>query len=113
MEVMQQLDWTCRTQRHHLCATPDHKPAATMSTLLSAGHLPPNRHDDLDNYDVGDDDPFATPSPPSSPPPPKKKRKEPASASQGQGGGGGLGIDEEVSVAKRARLPNVKLDEDR
>ncbi|KZZ88493.1 replication fork protection component Swi3 [Moelleriella libera RCEF 2490] len=77
-----------------------------MSTLLSAGHLPPNRHDDLDNYHVGDD-PFATPSPPSSPPP--KKRKEPASASQG----GGLGIDEEVSVAKRARLPNVKLDEDR
>ncbi|KAK2591460.1 chromosome segregation in meiosis-related protein [Conoideocrella luteorostrata] len=73
-----------------------------MSTLISAGQLPPNRHDDLDNYNVNDfDDPFATPSPPSSP----KKRKEPSSQ--------GLGIDEEVSVQKRARAPNVKLDEDR
>ncbi|GAO13584.1 hypothetical protein UVI_02015430 [Ustilaginoidea virens] len=70
-----------------------------MPTLLSAGQLPPNRHDDLENYDV--DDPFATPSPPSSP----KKRKEPSSQ--------GLGIDHEVSVQKRARPPNVKLDEDR
>lgn len=73
-----------------------------MSTLLSAGQLPPNRHDDLDNYGIDEfDDPFASPSPPSSP----KKRKEPASQ--------GLGIDEEVSVQKRARVPNVKLDEER
>lgn len=62
---------------------------------------PSNRHDDLDNYDVGDlsDDPFASPSPPS------KKRKEPDES--------GLGIDQEVSVQKRARVPNVKLDEER
>lgn len=71
-----------------------------MSILLSAGQLPPNRHDDLDNYDLSDD-PFASPSPPSS----AKKRKEPASQ--------GLGIDEEVSVQKRARPPAVKLDEER
>ncbi|KAI8681960.1 Chromosome segregation in meiosis protein [Fusarium keratoplasticum] len=56
----------------------------------------------LDNYDVDDfsDDPFASPRPESS----SKKRKEPDS---------GLGIDEEVDVKKRARAPNVKLDEDR
>ncbi|KAM0547872.1 hypothetical protein ACHAPJ_010219 [Fusarium lateritium] len=56
----------------------------------------------LDNYDVDDfsDDPFASPPPESS----TKKRKEPDS---------GLGIDEEVDVKKRARVPNVKLDEER
>lgn len=61
----------------------------------------PARHDDLDNYDVGylSDDPFRSPSPPS------RKRKEPEKS--------GLGIEEEVSVQKRARVPNVKLDEDR
>ncbi|KAG5995110.1 hypothetical protein E4U54_002930 [Claviceps lovelessii] len=73
-----------------------------MSTLLSAGQLPPHRHDDLENYGLDDfDDPFATPSPPSSP----KKRKEPSSQ--------GLGIDEEVSVQRRARVPRVKLDDER
>jgi replication fork protection complex subunit Csm3/Swi3 len=63
---------------------------------------PPPRHDDIDNYNVDDlsDDPFASPTPPGSP----KKRKEPDS---------GLGIDEEVSVKKRARGPAVKLDEER
>ncbi|KAF5678505.1 replication fork protection complex subunit csm3 swi3 [Fusarium heterosporum] len=56
----------------------------------------------LDNYDVDDfsDDPFASPPPE----PSTKKRKEPDS---------GLGIDEEVDVKKRARIPNVKLDEER
>ncbi|KAM0425025.1 hypothetical protein ACHAPT_009826 [Fusarium lateritium] len=56
----------------------------------------------LDNYDVDDfsDDPFESPPPESS----SKKRKEPDS---------GLGIDEEVDVKKRARAPNVKLDEER
>ncbi|KAF4975717.1 hypothetical protein FZEAL_7534 [Fusarium zealandicum] len=55
----------------------------------------------LENYDVDDfsDDPFASPPPESS-----KKRKEPDS---------GLGIDQEVDVKKRARAPNVKLDEER
>ncbi|KAF4336934.1 replication fork protection complex subunit Csm3 Swi3 [Fusarium beomiforme] len=56
----------------------------------------------LDNYDVDDfsDDPFASPPPDAA----KKKRKEPDS---------GLGIDEEVDVKKRARVPTVKLDEER
>lgn len=59
------------------------------------------RHDDIDNYNVGDlsDDPFRSPSPP----PTSKKRKE----------GDDVEIDEAVSVQKRARVPNVKLDEDR
>ncbi|KAK5999106.1 Chromosome segregation in meiosis protein 3 [Cladobotryum mycophilum] len=62
------------------------------------------RADDLDNYGIDDFDddenPFASPSSPG----PSKKRKEPDS---------GLGIDQEVSIQKRARVPNVKLDEDR
>ncbi|KAF4119468.1 replication fork protection complex subunit Csm3/Swi3 [Geosmithia morbida] len=60
------------------------------------------RHDDIDNYDAGDlsDDPFLTPSPQAS-----KKRKD--------GPQSGLGIDKEVSVQKRVRVPNIKLDEDR
>lgn len=61
------------------------------------------KHDDLDNYDVGDfsDDPFTSPPPADAS---NKKRKEPDS---------GLGIDEEVNVQKRVRVPNVKLDEER
>lgn len=72
-----------------------------MMPSATADSIPLSRHDDLDDYDVGDlsDDPFRSPSPPS------KKRKEPDQS--------GLGIDEEVSVQKRARIPNVKLDEDR
>lgn len=61
--------------------------------------------DDLDNYfmdgDV-DDDPFASPKPEDNSK--SNKRKEP---------GDGLGIDEEVSVAKKARVPRIKLDQDR
>ncbi|KAG6355488.1 hypothetical protein INS49_003450 [Diaporthe citri] len=59
--------------------------------------------DDLDNYfmdgDV-DDDPFASPKPEDK----WNKRKEP---------GDGLGIDEEVSVAKKTRVPRIRLDQDR
>ena len=61
--------------------------------------------DAIDNYfPDGDDfeDPFASPT--NSPTQSPAKRKEPD---------GGLGIDEEVSVAKRARVPRVKLDETR
>ncbi|KAL2277922.1 hypothetical protein FJTKL_15055 [Diaporthe vaccinii] len=61
--------------------------------------------DDLDNYfmdgDV-DDDPFASPKPEDNSK--SNKRKEP---------GDGLGIDEEVSVAKKARVPRIKLDQER
>lgn len=58
--------------------------------------------DDIDDYDVGDlsDNPFATPSPNNEA---KKRKAQPA----------GLGLDEEVSVQKRARVPNVKLDEEK
>lgn len=53
----------------------------------------------LDDYGLDDlsDNPFASPSPPSA----AKKRKEAPS---------GLGIDEEVTVEKRARAPRIKLD---
>ncbi|TFA98994.1 Chromosome segregation in meiosis protein 3 [Trichoderma ghanense] len=68
--------------------------AAAFERLLDHG-------DDLDDYGLDDsDNPFASPPPESS----TKKRKEPDS---------GLGIEEEVSVQKRARVPNVKLDEER
>ncbi|KAL1856830.1 chromosome segregation in meiosis-related protein [Diaporthe australafricana] len=64
-----------------------------------------NSFDDLDNYflegDV-DDDPFASPKPEDNSR--SNKRKEP---------GDGLGLDEEVSVAKKARVPRIKLDQDR
>lgn len=62
---------------------------------------PPRRVPDLDSYDVdGFDDPFASPSPQPDENTSKKRKQE-----------DGLGIDEEISVAKRARVPNVKLDE--
>ena len=71
------------------------------SAVASKSKTPLN--DDLDNYDAGElsDDPFRTPSPE----PASKKRKDPPQS--------GLGIDEEVSVQKRARAPAVKLDEER
>ena len=69
-----------------------------MASKSKDGTAP--RHDDLDNYDIGDlsDDPFA------SPPPDSKTQKRKPDA---------LGLDEEISVAKRVRQPAVKLDEDR
>ncbi|KAL7961892.1 replication fork protection component Swi3 domain-containing protein [Trichoderma compactum] len=70
--------------------------AAKFERLLEHG-------DDLDDYGLDDsDNPFASPTPP--PESSSKKRKEPDS---------GLGIEEEVSVQKRVRVPNVKLDEER
>lgn len=60
--------------------------------------------DDLDNFFLDgdlDDDPFASPKGDKSD---SNKRKEP---------GDGLGLDEEVSVAKKARVPRVKLDQER
>lgn len=60
--------------------------------------------DDLDNYFLEgdlDDDPFASPKGDKSG---SNKRKAP---------GDGLGLDEEVSVAKKPREPRIKLDQDR
>lgn len=62
--------------------------------------------DDLDNYnvDLGDDDPFRSPSPQ----PDQNNNQDSASKKRKSDG---LGIDEEVDVTKRARTPRVKLDE--
>lgn len=93
---------TLRTNNH---ITP--KKSTNMSSKTSKRPQPPP-HDDLDNYDIGDlsDDPFASPSPPS-------KKRKPSPSSNAKPGNTSLGIDEEVSVAKRVRAPTVKLDEDR
>ena len=72
-----------------------------MPSAIASDRARPS-HDDLDNYDVDDfsDDVFRSPTPPDS----SKKRK----LAQDN-----VAIDEQVSVQKRARVPNVKLDEDR
>jgi replication fork protection complex subunit Csm3/Swi3 len=58
-------------------------------------------HDALDQYDVEEFyDPFQSPEPNSDRSPAKKRTAA-----------DGLGIEEEVAVAKRARIQNVKLDE--
>ncbi|KUI69560.1 Chromosome segregation in meiosis protein 3 [Cytospora mali] len=67
----------------------------------------PADFDDLDNYFLEgdlDDDPFASPKPVDRSESGPNKRKEP---------GDGLGIDEEVSVAKKVRVPRIKLDQER
>jgi len=71
-------------------------PARTTSQVPAARPA----QDTIENYFLDDDfdDPFASDAEVESN---KNKRKEPE----------GLGIDEEVSVAKRARVPRVKLDE--
>ena len=68
------------------------------STTDSAAQRP--EPDGFENYFLDEfDDPFGSPEPE----PGKNKRKEPE----------GLGIDEEVSIAKKPRVPRIKLDEDR
>ncbi|KZL83692.1 chromosome segregation in meiosis protein 3 [Colletotrichum incanum] len=60
--------------------------------------------DDIDNYNVDDlDDPFQSPPPEAKDSGSTNKRKK-AEA---------LGLEEEIEVAKRARVPRVKLDEAR
>lgn len=62
-------------------------------------------YDDLDNYAVDDiDDPFRSPPPELQDGDASKKRKKADEA---------LGLDEAVEVAKRVRVPRVKLDEAR
>ncbi len=55
----------------------------------------------LDSYD----NPFRSPSPDAN----RYKRARPESDSEPED----LGIDEQVEVQKRARVPRIKLDEDR
>ncbi|KAH7018232.1 replication fork protection component Swi3-domain-containing protein [Microdochium trichocladiopsis] len=74
-----------------------------MSSAMSGRKSsPPTANLDIDDYDV-DDDPFASEPEDKQKPASSKKRKDVT----------GLGIDEEVAVAKKARVPNVKLDETR
>ncbi|EGY23494.1 Chromosome segregation in meiosis protein 3 like [Verticillium longisporum] len=62
--------------------------------------------DDLDNYDIDDfDDPFRSPSP--------QPQAQTQNGSSQKRKIDGLGLDEEVDVAKRARVPRIKLDETR
>lgn len=73
--------------------------------MASKTAAPASNLDELDNFFLDgdlDDDPFASPKGDKNDS--SKKRKEP---------GDGLGIDEEVSIAKKARVPRIKLDQDR
>ena len=62
------------------------------------------RFDDLDDFNLDglEDDPFGSPSPQPETQDKSNKRKS-----------DGLGIDEEIDVSKRARVPRIKLDETR
>lgn len=78
-----------------------------MPAKIDSRSAQPADFDDLDNYFLEgdlDDDPFASPKPGDKFDSGANKRKEP---------GDGLGIDEEVLVAKKARLPRIKLDQER
>ena len=72
--------------------------AMSLSPLQSTVPRRP-RHDALDDYDAGELDDFPDIDDPASP------------QAKSKGDAGGLGIDEEVAVAKRPRVPRVKLDE--
>ncbi|KAJ0163663.1 Chromosome segregation in meiosis protein 3 [Colletotrichum tanaceti] len=90
-------------------------PSSLTSTLSRLFKIPDRRgeeptmnsrslpeYDDLDDYNVDDiDDPFRSPPPEAKNSTNKRKKAE------------ALGLDEEVEVAKRARVPRVKLDEAR
>ncbi|KAJ8105579.1 hypothetical protein ONZ43_g7374 [Nemania bipapillata] len=80
------------------------------SRLVSRPSKPPTRPtNDIDNYDVDDDDdPFAESG--------DEAAKNNASAdtqSKKRKDASGLGIDEAVSVSKKPRVPRVKLDDNR
>lgn len=73
--------------------------------MASISSITVPEYDDLENYAVDDtDDPFRSPPPELQDGDTSKKRKKAAAA---------LGLDEAVEVAKRARVPRVKLDEAR
>jgi replication fork protection complex subunit Csm3/Swi3 len=61
--------------------------------------------DDLFDYDAGLDDVFRDLEP--------RKPVSPKDSSRKRRADLGLGIDKEVEVVKKARVPRVKLDEDR
>ncbi|KAI1111622.1 replication fork protection component Swi3-domain-containing protein [Nemania sp. NC0429] len=71
---------------------------------------PPARPvNDIDNYDVDDDDPFAESGDDAA----KKTVTATDTQSKKRKDASGLGIDEAVSVSKKPRVPRVKLDETR
>lgn len=73
------------------------KTASRPGPVLSAQTYEPR-------FDFDDEDPFASP-------PPETTDKTGGAGSKRKGAAAELGIDEEVSIQKRARRPNVKLDE--
>ncbi|KAI1122978.1 replication fork protection component Swi3-domain-containing protein [Nemania abortiva] len=81
------------------------------SRLVSRPSKPPTRPtNDIDNYDVDDDDPFADSGDDAAK---KNSGSTDATQSKKRKDASGLGIDEAVSVSKKPRVPRVKLDETR
>ncbi|KAI0868425.1 replication fork protection component Swi3-domain-containing protein [Hypoxylon argillaceum] len=79
------------------------------SRLVSRPSKPPTRPaNDIDNYDVDDDDPFADSGDEAA-----KNNGSAETQSKKRKDASGLGIDEAVSVSKKPRVPRVKLDETR
>jgi len=68
---------------------------------------PPRSLNELNNYDI-DDDPFAESGDEAA-----KKNGPSETQSKKRKDASGLGIDEEVSISKKPRVPRVKLDEAR
>ena len=78
---------------------------ATGAQLASRPAAAGDNLDDLFDYDAGLDDVFADLEPPKTTTPTDTARRVLTDA--------GLGIDKEVEIVKKPRVPRVKLDEDR
>ncbi|KAJ3554527.1 hypothetical protein NPX13_g10588 [Xylaria arbuscula] len=76
-----------------------------MTSRLPSRPAPTNN---IDNYDVDDDDPFAESGDDAT-----QKNNSTNTNSKKRKDASGLGIDEAVSVSKKPRVPRVKLDENR
>ncbi|KAK5627021.1 hypothetical protein RRF57_002736 [Xylaria bambusicola] len=69
----------------------------------------PATNNNIDNYDVDDDDdPFAESGDDAA-----RKSKAPDTQSKKRKDASSLGIDEAISISKKPRVPRVKLDETR
>ncbi|TGJ78499.1 hypothetical protein E0Z10_g10260 [Xylaria hypoxylon] len=80
------------------------------SRLTSKPSAPPtNPVNNIDNYDVDDDDPFAESGDDAA----ARNNASTDTQSKKRKDASGLGIDEAVSVTKKPRIPRVKLDESR
>lgn len=83
-----------------------------MATNKAASRGAPARDDLDDLFGADNEDPFRSPSPPRSKAPVNKESAG-FSNSRNNRSAAGLGIDEEVEIAKKPRVPRVKLDEAR